>query len=342
MSVSRAAVRCAAATTLVLTVAACSRSSHPPATAATKPSASASASESAQLTVAQVSSVFAAFLPKFNQLASDPSLASQLTTGPETMTEQYLKGTTGFRPGNLTGERFVIPYLTTYPRWFLAAGSASDGRGFMFVMVQQSAGAPWREAADLYDPGTAQIMPDLRYAGFASTGFAQAVSSSDPSLVVSPSGLPAAYSRYLDDLGRGPGRQNFGAGANTSNYVKLDEEATAGSAARGWHFADRQTPAGQPVYGVKLSTGVAMVIFYTRETITWTALSAGAALSQNEAVLYAPPALITARLHLSHTYPGLRVTATAIDENLAFVPTFGSGKVTVELNIGKAISFTKS
>lgn len=102
-------------------------------------------------------------MPKFERLASHPSLERQLSTGPEISAQAFR---TGFLPvpGKLSGERFLVPYLTGYPRWFIAVGSARRQRAFMFVMVQQAAGAGWREAAELYDLSSPpDILADLNY-----------------------------------------------------------------------------------------------------------------------------------------------------------------------------------
>jgi hypothetical protein len=335
-------VICAAAGALVLSLAACGGTPHSAAAKAKHPPAApASAAATAQLTIAQAGSIFTAFLPKFEQLASNRSQLSQFTAGPETAVETYFAGKEPFSPGTLTGVRYLVPALTGYPRWFLAAGSASDGQGFLFVMVQQSGGAPWREAAELYDlSATAQILPDLSAAGFAGSSVATPVAADDTSLTTEPSALSAAYARYLNDGARG---DSFLAGAYTTEYVKYDQQSAAGAATDGWRFADRQSASGLPVYGLAFPSGAgALVIFYTKDTTSWTATSSTAAIpSAASTSIDTPPAQFLSQLGITAARPGLRVTATSYDENLAFVGPTGAHGVTIVVNDGKAVKLSQ-
>ncbi len=333
-------VLCAAAGALVLSLAACGGASHPAARA--EHSRAAPASAPAQLTVAEASSIFTAFLPKFEQLASNPSLVSQLTTGPETVVETFLAGGAGPAPGALTGERFLVPTLTSYPRWFLAVGSASSQQGFLFVMVQQSTDAPWRETAELYDLSSPpQILPDLGAAGFTGSTVASPVAPGDTSLFTEPSALPATYARYLDDGGRG---DSFLPGDYTTGYVKSDRQFAAGAVADGWRYADRQSASGLPVYGLALPAGDgALVLFYTRDTTSWTATSATALIpSSTSTSLDTPPAQFLSRLGITAARPGLQVTAISYDENLALVGPAGAHGMVILVNVGKVFELDKS
>ncbi len=334
-------VKCAAAGALVVALAAaCGGASHPP--AGSKHPKAAPISAAAQLTIAQASSIFTAFLPKFEQLASNPSAASQLTTGPETAIETFLAGRAGPAPGTLTGERFLVPALTGYPRWFLAVGSATTQQGFLFVMVQQSGGAPWHEAAELYDLSSpVQIVPDLGAAGFTGSSVASPVAADDTSLTNEPSALSAAYARYLNDGGRG---KSFLPGAYTTGYVKSDRQFASGAAAEGWRYADRQSASGLPAYGLALPAGDgAIVLFYTKDTASWTATSASAVIpSSTSSSLDAPPAEFLSRLGITAARAGLRVTATSYDENLALVGPAGAEGMVIVVNVGKVFKLNKS
>jgi hypothetical protein len=339
MSASRAAAACA----FLVCLAACSSSSHPAATATHPPTAQSPAF--AQLTLAQARSAFAVFLPAFDRLPSDPALASQLTTGPETTVETFAKGNAGPAPGTLTGERFLVPYLTRYPRWFLAVGSASSQQGFLFVMVQQSAGAAWREVAEIYDLSQPpQILPDLSFEGFKASGYANPVPAADVSLTTEPSAVSAAYARYLDDGGRGAQGRSFLPGGYTTDYVKTDQLTVASAAASGWKFADRQSAANLPAYALQLPGGTgALVIFYTKDAVSWTAMSSSAGIPRSATASEGmPPLPFLRQLGITAARPGLRVTATAIDENLAFVGPAGGEGATIVANDGRALEVTKS
>jgi hypothetical protein len=340
MTATRSVV-CAAAGALVLSLAACGGASHP-AAAKARHTPAGPASAAAELTITQASSIFTAFLPRFEQLASNRSQVRQLTAGPETAVETFLAGGAGPAPGTLAGERYLVPALTGYPRWFLAAGSASNGQGFVFVMVQQSGGAPWREAAELYDLSSpAQILPDLSAAGFTGSSVASPVAADNTSLTTKPSALSAAYARYLDDGAQG---ESFLPGGYTTEYVKYDQQAAAGAATGGWRFADRQSPSGLPVYGLALPSGAgALVVFYTKDTTSWTATSSAAVIPRaSSSSIDAPPAQFLSQLGITAARPGLRVTVLAYDENLALVGPAGAHGVTIVVNDGRAFRLSQS
>lgn len=332
----------AGALVLAVLVTACSGSQNPAVTHSPSSSPSA-APQAAQLTVRQAASALAAFLPQFSQLSSSPSDVGQVTAGPETAAQTYAKGA-GPAAGNLSGTRVLVPELTSYPRWFLAAGTGG-GRGFLFVMVQQSRSAPWKEVAELYDLSSPpQIMSDLTEAGFGASAEASAVPAQGADLTIQPDQLSADYAQYLNDKGRGVQRDRFLAGGYTTGLVSLDRTASSGAAAAGWRFSDHQSATTLPSYGLQLPSGVgAAIIFYTTDAISWTARSATArmptASSQSDAM---PPLLFLQQLGVTSPRAGLRVTATAVDENLAFVGPPGTNGATIVVNVGHAYRVTRN
>jgi hypothetical protein len=334
--------RHAAGLTMLLVLAGCASGSHPAAAPST--SAPARTGVSAQLTVAQARSAFAAFLPKFNEIGRNPALIPEVTAGVETAPQTYGKGKIGFLPGPLSGEVFLVPSLFSYPRWFLAAGTGGSGRGFAFVMVQQSAGAPWREAAELYDLSPPfELLHDLGLAGLSTSTVLPAAQPNDTSMLVPPGGLPAAYAQYVSQHGLGAHRRTFVPGTYTTGYVAVDRQAAAGAMHSGWRYLDKQQPTGAPVYALQLpSGGAALVIFFTKATVSWTAMSAMATTSPGPTGLGAPPAAVLRQLGVSSIRPGLRIALTSIDENLAFVGPAGSIGVSMVVNDGKAVKATRS
>lgn len=310
-------------------------------------SSATSAARSAQLTISQARLIFAAFLPRYEELPTQPSLAKQITTAPETATSELLKGQGGFAVGALSGDRFVVPLLTSYPRWFAVAGTGETGRGFLFVLVQQSQGAPWRDASEMYDLSTPpQIMSYLSGEGIGASGTAtQATGSDDAGLAVPPASLSAAYATYLNDQGKGPDRKDFAAGGYTTDMVTGFQQEAAGALSAGWRFTDRHSPTTLANYGILLSNGAALVVFYVRDTETWTATSASARVSTPSADSgYSPPSSMLADVGVRAVRKGLRLTITAIDENLAVVgplDVLSGGNVTVIVSDGKATAFSK-
>jgi hypothetical protein len=338
--------------TTIATVAAlacltgCGGSAPSAATASHSPSPthspSAETQPAAQLSVAQAGTVFAAFLPQFNRLPSDPSLVNRLTTGPLSASDAFLKGRAGPAVGTLSGEHVLVPYLTGYPRWFVADGTASDGSGILFVMVQQSPGGAWRAGAELFDlSAPAQILPDLKLAGLGVSGLSNAAQADDASLQMPPSGLAAAYAQAENQAGSA-GR-DFTAGAYTTERVRSDRQAARQALTQGWKLTDTMSAANEPLYGLDLPSGDgALVIFFTTERYSWTATSASAVIPHGSTTTFsAPPAALLAQLGITAATAGLRVTATSIDQNLAFVGPPHT-KAVILTNNGLEISLSRS
>lgn len=319
---------------------ACSSPAHPAGKATHSPAAAADAS--GPLTIAQARTAFTAFLPKFDQLPKDPSLASQLTAGPLALSETFLKGGVGPSAGTLTGEHFLVPYQTGFPHWFLADGTASDGQGFLFVMLQQTSGAQWRAAAEFFDQSSpGQILPDLNEAGLgASDQFIQ-VPAPNAAFQPEPSGLAAAYARYLDHPSSTASHE-FTPGTYTSQRVHTNQQTARQAQALGWNLTDTMTTVNQPLYGLNLPSGAgALVIFFTAERYTWTAKSAAAVIRHGSAATLAtPPDVFLTQLGIHAASAGLRVTLKAIDQNLAFIGPPGTKPVIVANN-GAAVSLAK-
>jgi len=299
-----------------------------------------------QLTIGQARAVFDAFWPRFEQLPANytPATASHLAAGAELQAQLFFKGQSGPAITRLTKESFYVPQLTGYPRWFWAAAQEAGGRrdGHLFVMVQSAPSAPWKTAMALYDLGSNARM--LHYLATTITtdaqGYAEAVSLHDSSLDIPPSGMPAAYSRYLDGTASQTVMRLFQSGPNTTGYLSLDRQISLGAGQYGWRDTDHQAPAHLPVYALRLRTHGAIVIFCTYDTSRWIAESSSAALpaqpSGSEAD-YVPPAFVAQGLGLTSVRAGARLTATAVDRVLAFVQPRKVGFIYILINNGAAI-----
>ena len=339
-----------AAGLLVMLAAACSSSTPGtgPAAHSTSAGQSASAGHAAytQLTTSQAYSAFTEFLPRFSDLSAHPADIGRLTTGPEIQVVTASRGETGPSVGDVTDTRIIVPELTSYPRWFVAAGTkSSTGQGVLFVLVQHSAGAPWQETAELYDlSGRAQILPYLTAAGFRAAATTQTVQGQGASLAIQPAQLPAAYVKYLNDKAAGTQRGTFKAGSYTTGLISLERTAAAGAARAGWKYTDTQAAAGLPQYALRLPSGHgAVVIFFTIDTVTWTASSAHARMPTNTSSgLSLPPPQILQSLGIKSVHAGLRVSVKAVDENLAFIGPQGTKDVTIAANVGRAFKLSKS
>ena len=254
------------------------------------------------------------------------------------------KGSVGPSVGNVSNTRILVPELTGYPRWFIAAGTNSAGEGVLFVLVQHAAGAPWQETAELYDLGQAQIVPDLAAAGFGVTATTPAVPGPGPALAMLPARLPAAYAQYLNDTGKGAQRGTFKAGTDTTGLIRLERTAAAGAPSAGWKYTDSQSGAGLPQYALRLPGGNgAVVIFFTLDTATWTASSAKALVPATQySGLAEPPLQILRALGVTSVHAGLRVSVEAVDENLAIIGPPGTKGVTIAANAGRTFKLDKN
>jgi hypothetical protein len=329
---------------LMLGLASCAGGSRP--TGSGQSSASATHAVGArQLTVGEARGVFAAFLPRFKDMASQPSLARQIATDPESAALTLLGEGFGSLAGKLTGLRFLVPAMTSYPRWFAVAGVSNAGRGYLFLLVQQSAGGAWRYAAELYDLSVPpQIMSDLTFEGIRSSTVVSPTTSDDASLAVTPAALPADYAAYLDDGAKGPDGNVFAAGGYTNDDVTTYAQIAAAALPAGWRFSDTQSATSLPTYGIQLQNGAALIVFYTQDSESWIATSSSADVSRAypAGLPHSPPGVMLADLGITKATAGLRLTATAIDENLAVVAPAGGGNVTVIVNDGKATRFSKN
>lgn len=343
MSTSRA-VACGAIGLLVMLAAACSGSA--PKTGAAANSTPAGHGAYTQLTTSQAYSAFTEFLPQFNDLPAHPADIGRLTTGPESQVVAASKGAAGPAVGDVTDTRIVVPELTSYPRWFLAAGTkSSSGEGVLFVLVQHAPGAAWQETAELYDlGGKQQLLPDLTVAGFGAVATTQTVPGQGASLAMQPAQLPAAYVQYLNDRGAGAQSGKFKAGSYTTGLISLEQTAAAGAPHDGWKYTDTQAAADLPQYALRLPGGHgAAVIFFTVDTVTWTASSAGARMpAATYSGLALPPLQILQALGIKSVHAGLRVSVKAMDENLAFVGAPGTNDVAIAANVGRAFKLSKS
>jgi hypothetical protein len=330
------------ATGLLVLLAACSGSG--PRTGPAARSASAGHAYT-QLTTAQAYTDYAEFLPQFASLSANPADAGKLTTGPEVQVVAASKGVPGPDVSELTDTRIFVPKLADFPRWFVAAGTESNGQGVLFVLVQHSGGAPWQETAELYDLGDeARILPDLAAAGFGTLVTTPTVPGQSDSLAMQPAQLPGAYAQYLNDRGNGPQSGKFKSGSYTSGLISLEQAAAAGARGDGWKYTETQAAAGLPEYALRApGRRGAAVIFFTIDTVTWTATSAHARIpAAGYTGLAEPPLQMLQALGISSVHAGLRVSVRAVDENLAIIGPPGSGAVTIAANCGRTFGLSKS
>lgn len=334
-------------------LASCSQAGHGPSSessarnpAQTSGEAAVSPRGATQLSPAGARQIFGVFLAAYKhvEVTRDSAAGSRLVTGPEqaALKLQPSYGFTGPELTNLTDERVFVPRLSSYPRWFLVAGRQPFSGGaadFMFLLIQAAPGKPWLDTTELYDFGQpGQELSDLGDVATDTHGYATAVEPGDTSLSVAPGALSAGFSRYFDAAVTHPGSAVSG---YSSYIVPLDLAADRTSPRYGWRIADVLQAASAPVYALRLTDGGAAVIYLTRESFSWTAVSATATLSAPQSAYNAtavPFPSLTQALHVTSVRPGLRITLTELDEHLAIDPP-GSGTV-ADYFSGKTIAWT--
>lgn len=337
----------AAVTVVALALGACASNSHPERAHRLPGGSSGSAGRTGTvLTIAGARQAFGSFLPRFERLplAYSANAARSVCTGAELQAQLFFRGKSGPALSRLTHEVFYVPGMAGWPRWFLAAGEqhGSVPAGRLFVMVQSARPAPWKTAMALYDSYSAEhMLRNLTAEIRDADEYVGAVPPGDSTLVVPPSAMSASYARYLDGRASRAGQRLFVPGFNTTYYLSTNRKISRGAGRYGWQDTDHQAPAQLPVYALRTADGGALVLFTTTDTESWQALSASAALparpSRREAD-YVPPAFVLRRLRVHSVKAGMRLSATAIDRVLAYIPPIGAGseRIYVLINNGAA------
>ncbi len=249
----------------------------------------------------------------------------------------------GLAISTLTDERFYVPRLTGYPRWFfVTANTPVSGEKFFFVLVQAAAGASWRDGTELYQlPGYPSVLPNLSDVRLTH-GYATAVSVTDLSLTKPPGELSAGFSAYYDAAMSKP---NTAPPAGYSSSLATQVRASIRVAPRyGWRVIDQLRPASFPVYALRLANGGAAVVYATSETFGWQAISAHASLHAPQSAVNlgaVPDPFTLGHLKVTTAQFGLRLLYQLTDEHLAIDPAGPGGTVTDFFN-GKTYSITKS
>jgi hypothetical protein len=346
---------------LLAFTAACSSSpSHPHGSA---PSHSASASSSpaaapgpaaAQLTQAQAKQAFGAFLLRYNAMvkAHQATLVPQLTLDAEEQVRAFgTRNTTGLPAAAQVTERFYVPRLATYPRWFVEVGGTGAGGtsgGDLFVMVQSAPGGPWREA-DALTFGT----PPAQLAGIEldSAGYAAAVAPGDTSLVTPPGQLPGRYVQLLggtSGTGGAGGTGLFAAGDATTGWIANEQKVRSGAPSDGWNVSFGYAALAFPVYALRTTGGGAVVFFAFDQDSAWTATSSSPRFSASVSSIDGRmPVVVAVEAGLSsiHLTPGTKISSTWLYESVAADPARGQGEVSLlpsEFNGGGVTRAIKS
>jgi hypothetical protein len=324
-------------------VTACSSSvpAHHPA-AATGSTASAPASSqasspaaaAAQLTMAQAKQAFDAFFPKYNALVKDHTAAqvAPLTTGAQAQVAAFsaAKDTGLTTPAQLT-ERFYVPTVAAYPRWFVEVGTTKSGTatgGDLFVMVQSQPSGPWQVASTSSWAGSAP--PQLSAISLDAQGYATAVAPADTSLVTPPGQLPAQYAQLLAGTA-GTSSSLYGAGDATSVWAATQRQVVKQAPSDGWHASFSYAVPPDSEYALAATGGGAVVFFAFAQASTWVSTSSTPKFSGGGFAFDGRMPLdvaVEAGLSSPRFRVGTRFTSTYVFEPVALDPAHG-GKITL-------------
>ena len=295
----------------------------------------APAAPAAQLTPAQARQAFAAFFPRYDAMVSthDVTQVPQLTTGAEAQVRAFGVGKqTGLpAPAQMT-ERFYVPRLAAYPRWFVEQGTTrSHGApgGDLFVMVQSRPGGPWQEAHTLMWTGPAPApLPGI---STDPDGYATAVVPGETSLVTGPGQLPVQYALLISGRA-GAASSRYAPGDATTGWIASQQTAVQGAPAAGWQVSFGYTAPAVPAYALRTTAGGALVFFAFDQASTWTARSSAPKFSvaANSFDGRMPVNVaFDAGLNGPQVRPGTRFASTYRFESLALDPARRHGKISL-------------
>ena len=312
------------------------RSASPGTSAAGGNGATSSTPEAAvpQLTPAQARKVFTAFFPRYAATVKHHTAGrvASLTVGAQAQVMAFsaAKGA-GLAPAAQRTERFYVPRVRVYPRWFAEVGTTrSNGAsgGDAFVMVQSQSAGPWRVADTFFWSGPAPAQ--LAAISVDARGYSTAVSPGDTSLVTPPGQLPAQYAAVVGGTGGAP--RFYAPGDPTTAWAAAQHQIVRGAPAEGWRVGFGYTVPASSEYALRSAGGGAVVFFAFSQRSTWQARSASPRFSGGATPFDGRMPLIDALdAGLSSLHPriGTRFSSTYVFEPLALDPVRGDGKISL-------------
>lgn len=297
------------------------------------PAASPAAAAS-QLTPAQARQAFTAFFPRYaatvKHHAAGQVASLALGAQAQVMAFNAAKGA-GLAPAAQLTERFYVPRIKTYPRWFAEVGTTrANGAsgGDVFVMVQSQPASPWRVADTFFWTGPAPAQ--LAAISVDAHGYAAAVLPGDTSVVTPPGQLPAQYAQVVG--GTGDASRLYAPGDPTTAWAAAQHQVARGAPAKGWRVGfDYAVPAGSE-YALRAASGGAVVFFAFSQRGTWQVRSASPRFSGGAIPFDGRMPIIDAvdaGLSSPHPRIGTRITSTYVFEPLALDPARGGGKISL-------------
>jgi hypothetical protein len=287
-----------------------------------------------QLTPAQAKRAFTAFFPRYTAMVKDHTAArvSSLTSGVQAQVAAFgAAKKIGAVPAAQKSERFYVPQVTTYPRWFVEVGTTRSGGasgGDTFVMAQSQPGSPWRTVDTFSWTGSAP--GQLAGISVNPQGYATAVPPGGTALVTPPGQLPTQYVQLVS--GTGGASSRYVPGDPTTGWAAVQHQIIHGAPAQGWQVSVSYGVPADSEYALRTSGGGAVVFFAFSQSSTWQSRSSAPKFSGGVTPFDGRmPITLAVDAGLSTLRPrvGTRIASTYVFEPLALDPAQGSGKISL-------------
>lgn len=186
-----------------------------------------------------------------------------------------------------SGQRFYVPRLTQFPKWFVvvadrsaqtgaAAGTAAgagaaaatgkDTRTVLMAFVRKSVDSRWRlSLSTILDHGVKppQIPVDK-------DGYATPLATYDTGLTIQPRIVPGVQATLAEEGPESLATKVMRAGPHTSGYYLTDQRNERRDAGRGLAYDTVYAATGFPIYALRTADGGGIVLYaLSRNTVTF-------------------------------------------------------------------------
>jgi hypothetical protein len=183
-----------------------------------------------------------------------------------------------------SGQRFYVPRLTQYPKWFVVTAdrsiagppggaggadgtSGADGEhAVLMAFVRKSADSRWRlSLSTLLDPKTKQ--PQITV---GKDGYATPLATFDIGLTIQPRIVPGMQATLAEEGPESLAAKVMRAGSHTSGYYLRDRRSEARDKERGLAYDTVYAATGFPIFSLRTADGGGLVLYaLSRNTVTF-------------------------------------------------------------------------
>jgi hypothetical protein len=175
-------------------------------------------------------------------------------------------------------QRFYVPRLTEYPKWFVVAADrttartpggnagSDDERDVLMAFVRKSADSRWRlSLSTTLDPKVKQ--PRITV---GKDGYATPLATFDVGLVIQPRIVPAMQATLAEEGPESLATKVMFTGSHTSGYYLRDQRSEARNKERGLAYDSVYAATGFPIYSLRTADGGGVVLYaLSRNTVTF-------------------------------------------------------------------------